>query len=196
MENIDLYINKFVFTEEDTIPDLSEVSPLVRRRMMRVDKISVYTMLHTFDESVEEIIFASQQGEMTRLDKIIEQYTNYGESSPSDFAASVHNYVPGWFSLYKKSNVPYYAISAGENSVSAALVKAIISDKNNVMITCSDKKSVSAIVSKNDGTDKVEFIPDVKREVLEDEYDRFIKFLTGAEDCFETPFGLFKRCGK
>ena len=131
-------------------------------------------MLRVFDESIEEIIFSSQNGEMSRLDKIIEQYTTYGESSPADFSASVHNYIAGWFAQYKKLNVPYYAISAGRKSVSSALVKALISDKNTIMLTCSDKQSVSVLVSKQDGTDKIEFIPELKTDTKDDEYNRII----------------------
>ena len=62
------------------------------------------------------------------------------------------------------------------------------------MLTCSDKQSVSVLVSKQDGTDKIEFIPELKTDTKDDEYNRIIQFLRGDMDRFETPIGLFKRC--
>ena len=100
--------------------DISFVPPLIRRKLSLLDKVVLTTLVQVFDENVEEIIFSSEYGEFPRLDTIIKQYQELNEVSPAQFSASVHNYPVSFFTLYKKLNIPYYAISAGSNSLEAA----------------------------------------------------------------------------
>lgn len=110
------YIKDFCYIKSAEEIDVSSIPPLVRRKLSPIDKAALSTMIKVFDNNVEEIVFSSQYGEHTRLDTLITQYKEAGEVSPAQFSGSVHNYPAGFFTLINKLNIPYYALSAGENS--------------------------------------------------------------------------------
>ncbi len=144
------YIKDFCYIQSEQEIDVSFVPPLIRRKLSTLDRAALSTMAKVFNRNVEEIVFSSQYGEFTRLDTLIEQYQGAGEVSPAQFSASVHNYPAGFFTLINKLNIPYYALSAGENSFTAGLIKSVISEKE-TMYTFADiysgVKSISVLIS-------------------------------------------------
>ena len=100
-----IFIKDFYYTKSDNDIDVSEISPIMRRKLSRLDKHALTTMFKVYSKDAEEIVYASQDGESDRLNTIISQYTGMNEVSPAQFSASVHNYPAGFFTLFKKLNV-------------------------------------------------------------------------------------------
>lgn len=124
-------IKHSVIKAKDT-PDLYFIPAIVKRRANNVDKAVLYTLNECIDDNVRHVYFSSRQGEFDRLIKIIEQYRNENEVSPTVFSSSVHNYSVGLFSILRQSNIPSTAIAAGENSFETGLVTAL-TDGNAVL---------------------------------------------------------------
>lgn len=157
-----IHIRKLNKITSESEIDVSFLSPLVRRRLSLLDKAVLTTMDKSYDNKVEEIVFSSVYGEFSRLNTIIEQYQECDEVSPAQFSASVHNFPVGFFTLNKKLNIPYYALTSFE----AGLVKSVISNKE-TLCTYSDVydgvKSISFIVSPQKGDYEFENLEEVKR---------------------------------
>ena len=165
-----IFIKKFCYTKT---ADVNFLPPLIRRKLSNLDKYALTAMDKVYSEDVEEIIFASRLGESDRLNKIISQYKEMNEVSPTQFSASVHNYPVGFFTLYKKINIPYFALSAGEKTFQNGFLEAVISNYNDVMFVYAENDfAVSCIISKASGTLKIINIP----ESVED----FVKIMENA----------------
>ncbi len=184
------YINKF--SKKNSKAYLSSIPPLMRRKLGSTDRLALDSMLEVFEEGAEEIVFSSRFGEIDRLKTIISQYQEFDEVSPAQFSASVHNYAAGFFTLYKKLNIPYFALSSGENSISAGLVKSVISKNSRLLFVYADEVSVACSINKSGEGAKCIFNPEKKGQ-HENEYESFIGFLEGRSPKFETVFGTFKR---
>lgn len=144
-ENIEFYLNKFSYIENEKDIDISFIKPLQRRRLSLVDKFSLDILNKIVTEDIENIIFASQYGEFERLKKMIEQYQTENEVSPSYFSCSVHNFPPAFYLLTKKLSIPYTSIGAGNNTLSIGILTSAISKfKKNLFCysDVNDKKSV------------------------------------------------------
>ena len=142
-------------------------------------------------ENIEEIVFASRYGEFARLKTIIEQYSEIGEVSPAQFSGSVHNYLAGFFTLEKKSNIPYYATASAENTLSAGLIKSVLSFRNNILFCYADEYGVACIISKDAGGIKCAMTSGGNDNA--DEAGSFIDFLEGKTPVFESPLCRIER---
>lgn len=151
MKNQWFYVKDFCYIKAEDEIDVSFIPSIQRRKLSKLDKMTLTVMSKIYTDKIEEIVFASKDGESDRLKTIISEYKECGEVSPIQFSASVHNYPVGFFTLVKKLNIPYYALSAGEETFYAGLVKSIISDKKNVLFVYSDNISLACIISKNIG---------------------------------------------
>ena len=191
MKKTIFYISNFYCAKTKDDIDVSDIPPLLRRKLSPVDKACLCACNKIFREDVEELVFSSAYGEITRLDSIISQYQELNEVSPAQFSGSVHNYPAGFFTLYKKLNIPYYALASGENSISAGLVKSIFSEKRNTLFCYADDLALSCIISKNKGNIKCEFSDETEEDG--DEFNRFVDFLEGKIKIFKTRFGCFER---
>ncbi len=185
------YIRKYHYIKSEAELDLSSIAPLQRRRLSLADKIAFTVMDKVFDENIEEIVFASRYGEFARLKTIIEQYSEIGEVSPAQFSGSVHNYLAGFFTLEKKSNIPYYATASAENTLSAGLIKSVLSFRNNILFCYADEYGVSCIISKDAGGIKCAMTSGGNDNA--DEAGSFIDFLEGKTPVFESPLCRIER---
>lgn len=188
MKNLPFCIEKFSYIVSEEQIDISSIPPLVRRKLSLLDKAVLTTMLKVFEpKNVDEIVFSSEYGEFTRLDNLIKQYQELGETSPAAFSASVHNYPVSFFTLYNKLNLPYYALSAGKNSLGAGLVKSI---QKQTLFTYADTfngiKSISCTISPNKSG--MEFATGFYEN---ESFEKFISFLNGDKNEFLTEFGKF-----
>lgn len=188
MKKLSFYIKDFCIAKE---ADVAFIPPLVRRKLSTIDKFALTAFEKVYTPEVEEIVFASEFGEVERLNKIIEQYQTMNEVSPAQFSGSVHNYPAGFFTLLKKINIPYYALSSGENTISTGLIKSIITPRGNILFCFADDIGISCIVSKTEGKIKCTF--EDKKEPSLNERENFINFLTGNTKEFQTLSGTFKR---
>ena len=138
MNEIEFYINNFSFLNKNDVPDLSFMPMLQRRKLSNVNRAAFYTLNNCYDDSIENIIYSSENGELERLDVLIKQYQENNEVSPSAFSSSVHNSSVGSFALFKQYNKNYTALSSCNNSFSMGLLNAIIDKSNNKLYCYAD----------------------------------------------------------
>ena len=191
MKKTIFYINGFYCANSPEDIDVSFIPPLLRRKLSPVDKACICAIEKVFRDDIDELVFSSEYGEITRLDSIISQYQELNEVSPAQFSGSVHNYPAGFFTLYKKLNIPYYALASGKNSISAGLVKSILSNKENILFCYADTLALACIISKNKGGIKCSF--ESTMEENNDEYNSFSDFLEGKTKYFKTQLGSIER---
>ena len=148
------YVKNFCCIDSEEEIDVLFIPPLLRRKLSLLDKVTLHTMTKVFNNEIQELVFSSQYGEYSRLNQLIMQHKEYGETSPAQFSGSVHNFPVGFFTLYNKLNLPYYALSACEKSFYAGLVKSVISEKE-TLYTFADVydgiKAFSAVISAKNG---------------------------------------------
>lgn len=193
------YINKFYCGNE---VDLSFVSPIMTRKFSKLDKVALSAMFKCYEEKTSpSLVFGSIHGQFGRLAKLTEQFKEENEVSPIGFSSSVHNNTIGVFSLINKINAPYTAISAGENTLSDTLCEgfAQLKETKNVLLCCADSFegvdfAVSALISKKSSDCAIKVrMTNSKKEVVQDEYQAFARFLTSDERYF---YGKFFRLEK
>ncbi len=193
--SIDFYIEKFSKFDQENC-DLSEIPILTRRKLGNLDKAVLASTLKIYEDGIEEIIFTSAFGELERLNSMIESYQELNETSPIKFSGSVHNYPAGLICQLKKITVPYHAFSAGKNSLSVGLIKALISNKSKILFCYGDSfpetNSIACLISKEKGKIKCKFTKCIC-ESEKDEFSSFEKFLNGHTKTFRTPCGIIER---
>ena len=185
------YISDFYYIKSVEEFNSEKIPPLIRRKLSPIDKLAIEVISQVYNNDVEEIVFSSKQGEITRLEKIIEQYNELNEVSPAQFSGSVHNFAVGFFTLFQKINIPYYAISSGENSLSAGFIKSIISQKNNSLFCYVDSSAVACLISNEFGKIKCEFENSCQKN--SDEFNSFVDFLEGKIDIYKSNFGIIRK---
>lgn len=131
MKEITFYINKQSWISASDGLNFSFIPSIIRRRMSLFDKYTFYNLYKCFSDDIQNIVFSSKSGEVEKLIKIISQYSNEGEVSPATFSGSVHNYSVGLFLQNMKKSIPYTALSATDNSITAGLLAAVISKYDN-----------------------------------------------------------------
>lgn len=197
--------NRFYISEEN--PDLSFLPVMARRKLTVLDKCALNVMNKAYEScKIKEmhLVFSSQYGELDRLDKIIAQYREDKEVSPSVFSSSVHNSVVGQFSLLKKINKSYNSLAADKNTFSAGFLDAVMcaEEYENVLFCYADSykqpEAFSCIVSKKPLDNSVEIeltIQDHESETTF-ELEQFLDFLNNYRKYFVSEDGLFtlKRC--
>ena len=189
MNNFEFYINKYYFIKTKKEVDVSSLSPIIRRRLGSLDKAVFTTISRVFENDIREIVYSSQKGESERLNAIIAQYEEFNEVSPAQFSASVHNFPVGFFTLYNKLNIPYYAIASGKNSLSAGIIKSVIAKNKPVLFCYADfdiePSSVACVISweKNISAMKCILTPDDCE--IENEFSNFTDFLEGKSGVFQ-----------
>lgn len=194
-------IKKYSYVTEDSI-DLSFMPPLSRRKLSLADKLALCAMNECYETPEVKIVFASQYGEIDRLDKIITQYTEENEVSPATFSGSVHNSAPGAFSLLKKITCGYNAMAAEENTFSSGLVEAAASaGDTDVLFCCCDTKNevfgFSCLITKDEGRKFTLNICEspVKKTFDKTEIERFLELMNGNSDMYWGDGGLFTVTG-
>ncbi len=180
-------------------PDLSFVPMMTRRKLSPIARITFALLNECYDGNEVNLVFASQFGEVDRLESLISQYTNDGEVSPISFGSSVHNASVGAFSLFKGIKNKYNAISAGENSLSAGFLDAILETEKTLFIyadTLSELSGAACLIGKEPqaGAEEFELIIS-QNSVQNNEYQRFVKFLSKDALEFVAPYYTIRRVG-
>lgn len=141
--NNTLYIDKFNFwmeNDQDTIPDVSFIPPLLRRRMNTIEKIAVSLASKVAPESGDyRVVFASRFGEWEQTIKLIRQFYEDKEMSPAGFSNSVHNAAMGHLSLLTHNKNSYTSIAACEKTLENALLDAMLTQKPVLFIYAEEK---------------------------------------------------------
>lgn len=201
-ENIlEFYVNKYNFITDLNNLDITFIPPILRRRMTFLDKIALSNMNSVYSNSIQNIVFSSQFGQVERLLKLISQYTEEKEVSPNTFSGSVHNYSTGFFLLNKQKTIPYTAISAGEHSISTGILTSVISKYNNVLFCYSDfndekAKSFAINLSKKQTNNSKRYtIIFCTNDTTEDNFENFTKMFNGEMNSIKTPMFTIKEVG-
>ena len=95
-----VFVKKFSYITASNV-DLSQLPMMIRRRLNLAEKLAIASMLKSYENSDVNVIFASKFGEIDRSIKLIEQYKQENEVSPTEFSMSVHNTTPSVFSILK-----------------------------------------------------------------------------------------------
>jgi len=116
-------------------PKLEFVPAMQRRRLSPFAKIALYTAENALSDlarSLEplavpeqvEIIFSSRHGDLHKTAELLTELSADQDISPTAFSTSVHNAVPGLYSILKQNKQAINAVSAGQDSFFYALVDA------------------------------------------------------------------------
>lgn len=108
-------------------PDLPWVNAMLRRRLSPMGRAALWSAGQLLDEqrfSPVATVFASRHGEVGRTVKLLRELAVQAPLSPASFSLSVHNAIGGIHSIANKVSSPVTAISAGPDTVCAALLEA------------------------------------------------------------------------
>lgn len=128
--NNTICINGFyIWRESDNekLPDVSFIRPMVRRRMTDLQKIAIGVANRVAPKDANyQIVFASRYGEWQQTIKLITQFHTDSEMSPAGFSNSVHNAAAGAFSILTKNKNPYTSIAGGARTLESGILAALM----------------------------------------------------------------------
>lgn len=194
--NKTLYIDNFAFWEqsdEEKLPDVSFIPPLLRRRMSDLEKIAIYLANKTAPKDRQyRTVFASRFGEWEQTIKLIKQFFNDGEMSPAGFSNSVHNASVGHLSLITKNHADYTAIASGQDTIENAIIDATTGKMPVLFIYAEEKAPIEyehmfdtpvkshgfAIFIDNNGAKAFDFVP-CKKECNSLNFNQLRDFFNG-----------------
>lgn len=127
-------------------PKLDFVPAMQRRRLSPFAKIALFTAERATAESVTaesstaekvtaeniahqqdaqiDIVFSSRHGDLHKTSELLTALADDQDISPTAFSTSVHNAVPGLYSILKHNKQAINALSSGKDSFFYALVDA------------------------------------------------------------------------
>ena len=110
-------------TNGEDSPVVEGMQPMNRRRLKQLGKMAL-DPTYRLPPSDSPIVFSTQYGDLTRCYELLKELTETGAISPQSFGLSVHNAIPGLYTIDKKlhSNVTALASTDG---VMSALVEAL-----------------------------------------------------------------------
>ena len=142
MNNIIGVGNFYVWRESDNekLPDVSFIPPMVRRRMTDLQKIAIGIAYRVVPDNVDyQMVFASRYGEWQQTIKLITQFHDDGEMSPAGFSNSVHNAAAGVFSVLNKNKNSYVSVAAGNNTLESGILAALTGTKPVLFVFAEEK---------------------------------------------------------
>jgi hypothetical protein len=105
-------------------PDVAFVEPLLRRRLSRMARGFFHCAQRLSPPGEVRVVHGSRHGEADRTLALLQDLAAQRELSPTVFSMSVHNAVPGLWSIFKGNHAPITAVAAGEATFGWALVEA------------------------------------------------------------------------
>ena len=142
--NNTICINGFyIWRESDNekLPDVSFIPPMVRRRMTDLQKIALGVANRVAPKDANyQIIFASRYGDWQQTIKLITQFHTDSEMSPAGFSNSVHNAAAGAFSILTKNKNSYTSIAAGARTLESGILAALMA-RGPVLFIYAEEKS-------------------------------------------------------
>jgi len=106
-------------------PDVAFVDRLQRRRLSTLAKGFFHCARRLAPPPGARVVFASRHGEAERTLAIFRDLAAGAEVSPTLFSLSVHNAVPGLWSIHTGSRAPVAALAAGPETFPWGLVEAL-----------------------------------------------------------------------
>lgn len=123
-------------------PALQQMQPLLRRHAGRLGRfactVAYDALAHAGEKSkalnpinpeqaeLREVplVFSSRYGEVSRSVELLSALAAGDELSPSTFGLSVHNAIPGLFSMARKETANSISLAAGDDSAEFGLIEA------------------------------------------------------------------------
>ncbi|MBH9551610.1 beta-ketoacyl synthase chain length factor [Inhella gelatinilytica] len=117
--------------DEAAVPPLSEVPPMVRRRIDPLGRAALQVAYGAQAGEAPEtlastpVVFASRWGELDRSLALLQCLAQSQPLSPTAFSHAVHNAIPALYSIQRAITAPVSAVSAGRFSLEAAWIEAV-----------------------------------------------------------------------
>lgn len=106
--------------------DVAFVDRMQRRRLSPLARACFHCARRTGPPEGTRMVFASRHGEADRTLAILRDLAAGAETSPTLFSTSVHNAVPGLWSILNGERAPFSAVAAGPASFGWGLVEAMV----------------------------------------------------------------------
>ena len=106
-------------------PDVAFVEPLQRRRLSPLARACFHCASRVSPPGDVRVVFASRHGEAERTLTLLKDLAARAEISPTLFSMSVHNAVPGLWSILNGNRAPLCAVAAGPETFGWGLVEAL-----------------------------------------------------------------------
>lgn len=119
--------------------DLPQIPAMLRRRLSPMGKAALWCAYQIVDSpSDHACVFCSQHGEVERTMQLLKDLAEQQPLSPTAFSLSVHNAIGGIHSIARKDTSNITAISAGPDSICAALLeaRALLEDPDCQQVLC------------------------------------------------------------
>lgn len=124
------YFDHKRFLKEDDSPNVSDIPPLMRRRMSRLSRMATSVAIQCCQQAnvfIKDVraVLASRHGEISALINLFEQMNNGDSLSPTVFSNSVHHTPLANFSLVAGNRQLIRAVSAREESFPWGFLDAV-----------------------------------------------------------------------
>lgn len=105
--------------------NISSIPPMVRRRLSPLARMvfQVASVVQPKDGNAR-FVFGSRHGEITSCLNMLESLAEQQTLSPAAFSHSVHNAIPGLWSIYNREKSESSAIAAGKDTFAIACLEA------------------------------------------------------------------------
>lgn len=106
-------------------PALQQMPPMLRRHAGRLGRLACSPAYDTLgDLRNVPMVFSARYGEVSRSVDLLTALSIGDELSPTTFGLSVHNAVPGLFSMARKEAANAISLAAGDDSAECAVIEA------------------------------------------------------------------------
>jgi len=106
-------------------PAVKAMPPMLRRRAAQLGKMALEVAYACLGEgSGVPIVYCSRHGEVGRSVELLDAMARGEALSPTAFGMSVHNAIPGLFTIAHKERANHIAVAAGASSIEHAVIEA------------------------------------------------------------------------
>jgi hypothetical protein len=109
----------------EAMPELREMAPMQRRRVEKLGRMALQVAWRCQPDGQDlPLLFASRHGDIARTFEMLTGLAAGEPLSPTHFGLSTHNAIAAQYSIARGLTGNYLALSAGAESVEAAVVEA------------------------------------------------------------------------
>ena len=106
-------------------PALQQMPPMLRRHAGRLGRLACSPAYDTLGDLRDvPVVFSARYGEVSRSVDLLTALSAGEELSPTTFGLSVHNAVPGLFSMARKETANSISLSAGDDCAEYGVIEA------------------------------------------------------------------------
>lgn len=106
-------------------PGVKAMPAMLRRRAAQLGKMALEVAYECLGDSAGiPIVYCSRHGEVGRSVELLDALARGEALSPTAFGMSVHNAIPGLFTIARKEQANHIALAAGASSLEHAVIEA------------------------------------------------------------------------